>query len=565
MKKLITIMAYIAISFASANATTYYVNIGLATGANDGSSWTDAFKSLDAATTAANNNAGVDEVYIKGAISYPGSAWTMSVDNYYGSFAGTESNPTQRPLNDNDGNGITEPWEFLYPTVFTSGNNATAINSSAAILDGFTITHTGTRDNSMFTTLISPAGSTVQNCVFTGSSISYTNMAQNNGGCLIKTLGTFKNNLVEKNNVSVTYSTVDIKIAPILDVPTPTSSVVISGSIFRNNKVTISNTSGTAVTNLKGMILNITANSVVSSVSISDCIVHNNEANYTGGGSNPTASRASIAGSLNFSASLTSDVYTNCLFANNKTTNMVSCMHVMQNTNVVHKGYNNVFWNNQNTVSSTSVTSAVSMNSSSAQNTSSVFSNNYLDVAKTGSWDPSGTTVWNATTNQTNLSKSNTGSNSPLFKKTPMNGTDNIIGSFQSAGTELTAINEADWRLSSNTSYLYQKGAATTITGILKDKANKDFVTANPSVGAYEYDASITTTLKLNDDLSNIFSTNSNGVISKYEGQIQVISFIGKIIQDIKITNGQFIPLSQGAYILRFTNNKGVFSQKVVF
>lgn len=146
-----------------------------------------------------------------------------------------------------------------------------------------------------------------------------------------------------------------------------------------------------------------------------------------------------------------------------------------------------------------------------------------------------------------------------------MNGTDNIIGSFQSAGTELTAINEADWRLSSNTSYLYQKGAATTITGILKDKANKDFVTANPSVGAYEYDASITTTLKLNDDLSNIFSTNSNGVISKYEGQIQVISFIGKIIQDIKITNGQFIPLSQGAYILRFTNNKGVFSQKVVF
>jgi hypothetical protein len=54
-------------------------------------------------------------------------------------------------------------------------------------------------------------------------------------------------------------------------------------------------------------------------------------------------------------------------------------------------------------------------------------------------------------------------------------------------------------------------------------------------------------------------------VISKYEGQIQVISFIGKIIQDIKITNGQFIPLSQGAYILRFTNNKGVFSQKVVF
>ena len=653
MKKLITTMLCITFFAVSTNAVTYYVNIGLATGANDGSNWENAFQTWTAATTAASGNAGVDNVYIKGAISYPGSAWTMSVDNYYGSFEGVEASPSQRPMNDNDGNGIAESWEFKYPTTFTSGNNATAINCSAAILDGFTITHTGTRDNAMFTTLISPIGSIVQNCVFTGSNISYTNMAQHNGGCLIKTVGTFKNNLVEKNNVSVTYGAADIKIAPILDVPSPTSSVIISGCVFRNNKVTISNTGGTAVTSLKGMILNITANSVASSVNISDCIVHNNEAIYTGGGSNLTASRASIAGSLNFSASLTSDVYTNCLFANNKTTNMVSCMHVMQNTNVVHKGYNNVFWNNQNTVSSTSVTSAVSMNSSSAQNAGSVFSNNYLDVAKTGSWDPSGTTVWNITTNQTNLSKSNTGSNGPYFLKPPKNVENNVIGANRIGGSaDSIAIAHADWRIYSN-SYLVGKG---TTTIVLKDKAGNDFSLTTPSVGAYEF-AKLTPVITWNQNLTGfvtnndpltialtatstedaingvaitytssdesivaisgtnlviqgkvgtvtitaqqasnanfnaatdviktcsiaygvytavnnqvnnqkLFTVTQNGILINTDGVIQVVSFGGKIVQNTKVINGEFIPMMQGAYILRITTNKGVCLQKVVF
>jgi hypothetical protein len=558
MKKII-LMLCITLFTGMVKATPYFVDAANGVDTNDGLSWATAVKTIGAAEILAANNQ-PNDIYIKGSFSQSG-AWTMTANNYYGSCFGTESKPTDRQMNDNDGNGIIEPWEFLYPTVFTSGNNATAINGSAAILDGFTITHTGTRDNAIFTTLISPAGSTVQNCVFTGSNISYTNMAQNNGGCLIKTLGTFKNNLVEKNNVSVTYGATDIKIAPILEVPSPTSSVIISGCIFRNNKVTISNTGGTAVTNLKGVILNVTANSVTSSVSISDCIVHNNEAIYTGGGSNLTASRASIAGSLNFSGSLTSDVYTNCLFANNKTTNMVSCMHVFQNTAVVHKLYNNAFWNNQNTVSSTSTTTGVGISSSSSQIAATVISNNYMDVAAAGNWG----TVCTYTNNVTNLSKSNTGANAPIFKSPPMNGENNLIGSFQTIGAELTSINQSDWRLRSNTSYLYQKGAATSITGILKDKANNDFVAVNPSVGAYEYDASITTSINIVDNLSKLFSTNSNGLISNSEGQVQIISFTGKTLQSIEVAEGQFIPLKQGAYILRFTNNKGIFSQKVVF
>jgi hypothetical protein len=236
-------------------------------------------------------------------------------------------------------------------------------------------------------------------------------------------------------------------------------------------------------------------------------------------------------------------------------------MHVFQNTAVVHKLYNNAFWNNQNIVSSTSTTTGVGISSSSSQIAATVISNNYMDVAAAGTWG----TACTYTNNQTNLSKSNTGANAPIFKSPPMNGENNLIGSFQTIGAELTSINQSDWRLRSNTSYLYQKGAATSITGILKDKANNDFVAVNPSVGAYEYDASITTSINIVDNLSKLFSTNSNGLISNSEGQVQIISFTGKTLQSIEVAEGQFIPLKQGAYILRFTNNKGIFSQKVVF
>ena len=583
MKKLITTMAYIALIFVSANAGTYYINTTLLTGANDGSSWDNAFQTFDRAITIGTGSGGfmtdatVDNVFIKGSISKPNSSWTMSVDNYYGSCAGNETDPSQRPMNDNDGNGITESWEFLYPTVYTTNNNGTAINVSAAILDGITISHTGTKDNSMMTSVIIPVGGTVQNCVFAGSNLSYTNMATHNGGCLIKNIGTLKNSLIEKNTITITYPAtgiVDVKIAPILDInfsatTTATQAAVVSGCIFRNNKATITNTAATAAPdNLRGMILNVTqTNSTATptpplpTVTFSNCIVHNNEVSYTGSTNFPTSLKGSIAGGLGFSQNNSTDNYTNCLFANNKTTNMFTCFYVAANNAVVHKGYNNVVWNNQNTVSSTSVTSAVSMGSSSAQNVSAVFSNNYIDVSKTGTWDNGTTIIWNATTNQTNLSKSNTGNNGPCFKKPPMNGANNVIGANRVGGSaDSIAIAQADWRISTNASYLYAKGVGTAI---LTDKAGKSYA-SNPTVGPYEYDASITTALNEVVNSSKLFLTVSNGVISNTEGVVQVISVSGKMLQNRKINEGQFISLVQGAYILRMTTNKGVFTQKVV-
>ena len=317
MKKLITFMHCTALFAVTANAATYYVDAvnGNDTG-RDGLTWATAVKTIGTAEGFGTNN----NIYIKGSFSQSG-AWNMTINNYYGSFQGWESSPNQRPLNDNDGNGIIESWEFKYPTTFTSTNNATAINGSAAILDGFTITHKGTVSGSTaMTTLISPSGQTVQNCVFYGSNLTYSAYTNHNGGCVLKVLGTFQNNLVEKNNVTITYgNTTDIKMVPILDINFPSSGTIsakVSGCIFRNNNASITNsTLAAAPANIRGMILNVTQTTISGSatVTFSDCIVHNNTASYTGNGSYLTATSASIVGGLSFSSSNSTDAMMNCL------------------------------------------------------------------------------------------------------------------------------------------------------------------------------------------------------------------------------------------------------------
>ena len=59
-----------------ANTNTYYVNIGLSNGNNDGSSWADTFQTFAAAISAANTNAGADDIYIKGSI-FKTATWAI--------------------------------------------------------------------------------------------------------------------------------------------------------------------------------------------------------------------------------------------------------------------------------------------------------------------------------------------------------------------------------------------------------------------------------------------------------------------------------------------------------
>jgi hypothetical protein len=240
------------------------------------------------------------------------------------------------------------------------------------------------------------------------------------------------------------------------------------------------------------MVLNIsdagTSNTAgtKSTVTISDCVVHNNEITFTGNGTIKTTPNGCITSNLVFSGSNTTNNWINNTFANNKSTNLRgACMALyIGGTSpdfVIHNVYNNAFWNNQNTISATSVTSNVSVASGANQNVGTVYSNNVMDVSTSGNF---GTALTN-TGNVINLSKTNTtASTGPQFK-TPSG----IIGASASfaSGSDLTAISQSDWRLNLG-SYLAGKGTvpASPLDALTTDKAGNTFATPRAS-GAYDF------------------------------------------------------------------------------
>ena len=572
MKKFAISMLCISMTIA-VNATNYFVDTTKgASGAGD--SWENAYKTLLEAETAATGNAGVDNIYVKGGatISSNGS-WTLKAVNYYFSCDPANTGTlTVRTPNDNDANGITESWEFKYPTVFSSTYptlNVSAVTLVASTtLDGLTITHSASRTNGTGAACVNPIGGTVQNCVFTGSNLSYPGTATAQiGGCIIKNVGTLKNSLFDKNTVSITMTnsgTTDLKIAPILDVNLPSATTVsISGCVFRNNKATIdySGSTSTACKYLRGMVLNISDAGVSgdattkSTVTISDCVVYNNDITFIGNGTITTPPNACIATHLCYSASNTTNNWINNTFANNKSTNLKgACMALYVGGNVspdyvIHNVYNNVFWNNQNTISATSVTSNVSVASGSVQNVGTVFSNNVMDVVPGGNW---GTALTN-TGNLSDLSKNDTTAlTGPKFKRTS-----SAVGYLVDGSVEL-----ADWRLDFG-SYLAGKGTvpASPLDLLTTDKAGNTF--GNPrAVGAYEY--MFPTAVEVIKQDMKLGKVVNNTFVSGIDGKMDIYTLLGKSIKSLNVTTGQQILLPKAIYLVKAKTAHGILVQKVV-
>jgi hypothetical protein len=553
MKKIL-ILVLTVFTAVTLSATNYFVNLSLST-TGTGDSWATAFKTLAEAETAANGNAGVDNIFIKGdswSINYN---WQLKAENYYFSCVGTETLPADRPKIDTDGNGIVESWEFQYPTVLITTNNGNGPTLVAtALLDGLTIKHTATRTNTAFTTLICPGGATAQNCVVSGCNLTYTAFSSiQNGGCLAKVSGALKNSLFEKNIINIAASA-DMKFTPIIEAnAVTTNEVSVSGCVIRNNSASFDySATGVNMTNLRGMALNFTTinSTPIAFVNFSNCLVYNNEFSFSGNTTYPVADRAALAGSLSFSNNTTNGKYSNCTFANNKLTNMKSAMNVFTNASIYHFVYNNVFWNNQNTITSTSTTTNVGMSSSSAQNANTVVSNNIQDCATTGNWG----TALTYTNNLLDMSTSNTGAKAPMFKlpSTP-------VGNSTAGSVEL-----ADWRLNAG-SYLIAKGAPVSTTGIATDKTGNNFATTPnfPAVGAYEYVVDVSTEISGVEAFSS-FNVRFNKLQITEAGNLKIYSISGKLVENKNVSEGHTIILSKGIYIVRFTSPNKVSSQKVI-
>jgi hypothetical protein len=520
MKKILTFVIAVAI-YSSLSAANYFVDTSKAT-SGVGSTWETAYKTLGEAETAANGTAGVDNIYIKGAVGgitiSSTNSWTLKAENYYFSCdADNTGTNTNRTLVDKDGNGIIELWEFKCPTIYTNTYSGSAIVLvSSTTLDGLTVSHNVSNKDLTGTTMISlniPNGATFQNCIFRNSTVTAVNVTADYAFSFIKNSGVINNCLIEKNTASIavlSQSTAtsgsglkDLKCAPILNMNMSSGTTVTTkNSVIRNNNVSIDNTSKNTVSgtdyynnsnNIRGLILNVnTAGTSANTAEVSDCLIYNNQASYTGSATYSTAPRASILGCMGTSSDISTVKLINNTIASNKITKMYTALNLVPAGNVVtYLIYNNAIWNNYN---ETPVLK--SMSSQSAQNIGTVVSSNIMDVGTNGTW---GTNL-TYTNNKIDLGATNTATNGPQFINPST-----IVGN-SNGGT----VETADWRLNTG-SYLIAKGAATSTTGIANDKSAYAFATAtNPAVGAYEA-VPVITTSSISDITGN--SATSGGTI----------------------------------------------------
>lgn len=140
--------------------TRGYVKLG-ATGASDGTSWTDAYTDFQTAINAAING---DSIFVAQATYLPASGTSFVMKEgvkIFGGFVGTETAFNQRDLANKatlQGNGSR---------VITNDNNGL---TPAAVLDGFIVTGGGgNKGGGMYNAYSSP---TIRNCIFTNNVVS---------------------------------------------------------------------------------------------------------------------------------------------------------------------------------------------------------------------------------------------------------------------------------------------------------------------------------------------------------------------------------------------------------
>ena len=579
MKKIYFTLVLLIASLATSYAANYFVDPANGLDSNDGLSWATAFKSfttLDALIS--SDPANTDNVFIKGGTITRSSQWSPKLQNYYFSCAGTETVATQRELEDKDGNGIIEPWEFKYPTVLNTtiatgyavsfGSSSTVVST---LIDGLTVTLTGTTATA--TTRLaavywyaSSSASVLNTAVFQNSIIkncdqtygsSGANNTATNYGCLVNVSdnGIMKNCLIEKNKVTI-FSGNNI-IIPVASLTLSTVANVapkVTNVVVRNNYSSITMSGATSTNRLTGLVFGVgVGNATYNSGEgiVTNCLVYNNEITYTGPTDYTQATNASMAG-VCYSA-YGRATYRNCLFANNKLTNLASGMYFVRNANNNYTVNNCVFWNNQNTVSGT--TTGTSMATSGNLYAGSTVSYNVMDVATTGDWG----TVMTYTNNLTDLAQANTGTNAPYFSNpTTFTGTKGVNDS-----NDPSEISHAKWTLSEISSYLIGKG--TVYSGISADLAGNTFATI-PAAGVYEYVSSGPTTPVITPEIPKVLlvKVEKRTLTALTDDVLDIYSVSGALVYSLH-GKGQTVSIDKsGIYLIKSKSQTSTNPKKIL-
>ncbi len=168
----------------TASADTLHVDAGLTTGADDGSSWADAFQGPDGLQAALTASVATDDIYVAAGTYRPTNTGLRTISfalktgvAVYGGFAGGEASPAERPpvgtavsiltgdlAGDDDGAGGFIA-ENSYHVVTSPGANATAVLDRFTITSGFA-NGTGNNDSGAGILCTNAASPTILQCRF---------------------------------------------------------------------------------------------------------------------------------------------------------------------------------------------------------------------------------------------------------------------------------------------------------------------------------------------------------------------------------------------------------------
>lgn len=311
-----------------------------ATGLNDGTSWTDAYTSLQEAL--ANSCPAVTQIWVAGGIYYPTNttdrtiAFTLRNNlGIYGGFAGTETSINQRniPANTttllgNIGNFATNT-DNSYHVVVASNVNASAILDGFRIAGGYANVG-GSYNDTGGALLITSASPTIRNCSFS------LNYALTSGGAVFcnASAPNFTSCIFENNSSGGRAGALGNN---------ANSNSMLESCVFRNN----------AASTYGGAIFNN-----MSSPQILKCQFYGNNATLQGGAmhsdnlSSPMVSNSAFtgnnAGQLGGALMMSSSqggTYTNCTISGNGAGIEGGAMYCFNGPSAVFS--NCIIWNNK--------------------------------------------------------------------------------------------------------------------------------------------------------------------------------------------------------------------------
>ena len=183
-------LALLLAASPAAVAGILHVDAGLATGANDGSTWADAFQGPGGLQAALAVAASGDQVFVAQGTYLPTDTLSRTVAfglkngvELYGSFLGTESSPAGRPpfgtapsvlsgdLAGDD--GLLQFGDNSFHLVTTGGTNATAVLDGFVISSGAATGGAGNQDRGGGILCVGNVSPTVRNCRFVGNRASF--------------------------------------------------------------------------------------------------------------------------------------------------------------------------------------------------------------------------------------------------------------------------------------------------------------------------------------------------------------------------------------------------------